>query len=196
MWNELYDSTLRILNSAFDASRRRLLCASPFCYFLGMEYPGIDGFLGSRASLMLDVLFLAMFVVVAVLLWSVYQVKYRRRYRLHKWVQLTLGLVLLLVVVAFETDMRLYGWEDRAAGAVGGQVSCGVWAALCVHLVFALAAVVLWPVVIVMALRNFPVPPQPGAHSRTHIWWARLAAIDMVLVAVTGWVFYWLAFVL
>ena len=86
---------------------------------------------------MLDILFLAMFVVVVVLGWSVYQVKYRRRYRLHKWVQLSLGVVLLLAVVAFETDMRLYGWEERAAGAVGGHVSGGVWAALYVHLVFA-----------------------------------------------------------
>lgn len=144
---------------------------------------------------MLDVLFLAMIAVVLVLGGSVYQVRYRQRYRLHKWIQLTLGVVLLLTVVAFEVDMRLYGWEDRAAGAIGGHVSSTVWAALYVHLVFAITAVVLWPVVIVLALRKFPSPPRPGAHSRTHVRWARLAAIDMVLVAITGWVFYWLAFV-
>ena len=39
-----------------------------------VAYPGIDGFLGTRASWMLDVLFLAMFAVVVVLGWSVYQV--------------------------------------------------------------------------------------------------------------------------
>ena len=49
-----------------------------------MDFPGIDGFLGTRAPLVLDVLFLTMFVVVVVLGWSIYQVKYRRRYRLYE----------------------------------------------------------------------------------------------------------------
>ena len=38
------------------------------------DYGGINGFLGTRASLMLDVVFLAMFVVVPVLAGSVYLV--------------------------------------------------------------------------------------------------------------------------
>jgi hypothetical protein len=160
-----------------------------------IDYPGIDGILGTRASLILDLLFLSMFVIVLVLLWSVYQVKYRRRYLLHKWVQIVLGVVLLTAVVVFEIDIRLHGWEDRAAGAIGGEASNTVWTALYVHLVFAIAAVVIWPVVIVRAIRHFPNPPLPGGHSAFHLRWARLAAIDMVLTAVTGWTFYWLAFV-
>jgi hypothetical protein len=54
---------------------------------------------------------------------------------------------------------------------------------------------VLWVVVIVRAIRRFPVPPVPCEHSRAHIFWARAAAIDMTLTAATGWTFYWLAFV-
>ena len=38
-------------------------------------FPGIDGFLGTRAPLILDVLCLAMLAVVVVLVWSIYQVK-------------------------------------------------------------------------------------------------------------------------
>src|SRR5687768_8123572 len=64
-----------------------------------VDFPGIDGFLGTRASLMLDVLVLGMLAVVAVLCWSVYQVKFRRRYLLHKRTQLVLGAVVLVVVV-------------------------------------------------------------------------------------------------
>lgn len=160
-----------------------------------IDYPGIDGFLGTRASLMLDALFLGLFAIVPVLGWSVYQVKYRRRYELHKWVQIVLGTVLLVVVLAFEVDVRIHGWEERAAGAIGGHPAGNVYAALYTHLVFAITTVVAWPVVIFRALRNFPNPPAPAAHSRWHLRWARLAAIDMVLTAVTGWVFYWLAFV-
>jgi len=160
-----------------------------------IDYPGLEGFLGTRASFMLDVLVIAMVVVVAVLAWSVYQVKYRRSYQLHKWVQVGLGLVLLVAVIVFEVDVRLYGWEDRAAGVIGGHASRMVWNALAIHLVFAVAATILWPVVIIRALLNFPNPPAPGPHSRFHLRWARIAAIDMLVTAITGWTFYYLAFV-
>ena len=81
---------------------------------LASETRGINGFLGSRASIMLDVVFLAMFFVLPVLAWSIWQVKYRRRYALHKRVQLITAAVLLITVVAFEVDMRwISGWTDR-----------------------------------------------------------------------------------
>jgi uncharacterized membrane protein YozB (DUF420 family) len=157
--------------------------------------PGIDGFLGTRAPLVLDVLFLAMFVVVVVLAGSIYLVKYRRRYVLHKWVQIVFGVILLVAVCVFEIDIQLHGWEDRAAGQIDGHVSSTVWTALYVHLTFAVSSVILWPVVIIRALRRFPDPPRPALHSQWHKRWAWVAAVDMLLTAVTGWVFYWLAFV-
>ncbi len=160
-----------------------------------INFPGIDGFLGTRASLMLDLLVIGMLVVVAVLMWSVYQVKFRRRYLLHKRVQVTLGVLVLLVVVLFEIDIRLHGWEMRASGIEGGRASASVWYALYVHLVFAVSTVILWPVTIILALKNFPNPPHPSAHSRVHVPLARVAAIDMVMTAITGWIFYWMAFV-
>ena len=42
---------------------------------------------------------------------------------------------------------------------------------------------------------NPPSPPVPGPHSARHRWSARLAAADLACTAVTGIVFYWLAFV-
>ncbi len=144
---------------------------------------------------MLDVLVLGMLAVVVVLCWSVYQVKVHRRYRLHKWTQLGLGAALLIVVVLFEIDVRLHGWEMRASGVEGGRAPAVVWYALCVHLVFAVSSTILWPVTIFLALRNFPSPPRPGVHSRVHVPLARTAAALMVVTAVTGWVFYWVAFV-
>jgi hypothetical protein len=160
-------------------------------------YPGIDGFLGTRASLMLDLVFLAMFAVLPVLGWSIAQVKYRRRYLLHKRVQLTLGAVLLVTVTAFEIDMRINGWRERAAASRFWNASGVNWvdAALAVHLCFAVTTALAWIVVIARALVNFPSPPAPGPHSPWHIRWAKVAAIDMLLTAITGWLFYWMAFV-
>lgn len=158
-------------------------------------FPGLDGFLGSRASLMLDIVFVSMFLVVAVLGWSIYHVKYGRGYQLHKSVQIALGTILLIVVVLFEIDIRLHGWQDRAAGQVGGHASPLVIGALYIHLVFAISSIILWPITIGLALVKFPDPPVPGAHSRLHRKLGWLAAADMVMTAVTGWVFYCLAFV-
>src|SRR4051812_3619677 len=111
-------------------------------------YPGIDGFLGTRAPLMIDVVCVAMLAVVLVLAWSVYQVKIRRRFRIHKWTQITLGVVLLVVVVLFEIDIRLHGWEERAAAKIGGHPDSTVLSALYVHLIFAVSTVILWPITI------------------------------------------------
>ncbi|MGE0607988.1 MAG: DUF420 domain-containing protein [Pirellulales bacterium] len=160
-----------------------------------MDYPGIDGFLGTRASIMLDVVFLAMFVVLPVMGWSIWLVKHRQRFGLHKTVQLVLGVVLLLAVTAFEVDMRfISGWTERAAGPAGGEPAAVVYRALSVHLVFAISTALLWTFVIVQALRKFPHPPRPCDYSPRHKLWAWLAAIDMTGTAITGWIFYWLAF--
>ena len=52
----------------------------------------------------------------------------------------------------------------------------------------------LWTFVILRAWAQFPVPPQPSAYSPRHRFWGRLAVLMMVCTAVTGWIFYWVAF--
>lgn len=152
---------------------------------------------GSRGSLMLDVVFVAMMLVVPVLLFSVYLVKYRRQYQLHKQIQITLGTVLLLAVTAFEIDMRFY--TDWRALAKASPYFDGTWGSpvgisLIVHLSFAIPTLLLWIVVIVQALRHYPSPPVPGKHSAWHRRWGMISTVGMVMTAVTGWVFYTLAF--
>jgi len=158
----------------------------------------MNGFLGTRASLMLDVVALAMVALVPLLGLSIYLVKVRRRYALHKKIQLTLGTVLLVAVVLFEVDIRLHGWRDRAASSpYTGHAGSVDWLTLTlgVHLCFAVTAALLWAVVIFRALANFPSPPHPAPHSAWHRRFATVAAIDMACTAVTGWIFYWMAFV-
>jgi putative membrane protein len=161
-------------------------------------FAGIDGFLGTRASLMLDVVFLAMFLIVPTLAVSIYLVKVRRRYRAHKNLQLTIATVLLAAVTLFEIDMRINGWRDRAepspyfdSSAPAGLGDYALW----IHLFFAVSTAVLWIAVTWRALRRFPDPPQPSDHSAEHKFWAWLAALDLAATSFTGWIFYWLAFV-
>ncbi|TWU25534.1 DUF420 domain-containing protein [Bythopirellula polymerisocia] len=145
---------------------------------------------------MLDLVCLGMVLVLAILGWSIRLVRKHGNYSLHKKVQLTLAGLLLVVLTLFEVDIRLHGWEERAAGELGGTPSSSVFYVLWVHLFFAMTTLVLWIVVIVRALKNFPQPPLPCEHSRSHRRWAWLAAIDMLLTTCTGWVFYMMAFVL
>lgn len=161
------------------------------------QLSGMDGFLGARGSLMLDVVFLAMFLVVPAMFLSIGIAKKRHDYNTHKWLQLTLGTVLLLAVVAFEVDMRINGWKHRAEPSpyFTAGAWCPVMYALAIHLGFAIPTFVIWVAVIVRALLLFPSPPTPGPHSQAHKFWGWIAALGMTGTAVTGWIFYYLAFV-
>ena len=159
------------------------------------------GFLPTRGSLMLDFVFVAMFGIVPILAYSIYAVKYRGRFQLHKTIQIALGAVLLVAVAAFEIDVQFFNdWEVLAAESrfftPGSKWNNPVGYSLAIHLFFAIPTAFLWVYVIVQAVRKFPRPPAPGEHSRQHKFWARLAAIEMFLTAVTGWIFYVLAFVM
>lgn len=148
---------------------------------------------------MLDIVFLAMFVIVPVMLYSIYLVRYQRRYQLHKQIQLALGTVLLIAVTAFETEQFLVPWEDRATPSPyfhsDNQWTSPVGISLLVHLSFAIPTFFLWIYVMVQAWRKFPPNPVPNDYSPKHRLLARLAAFSMTMTAITGWVFYYLAFV-
>jgi len=156
-------------------------------------FVGIDGFLGTRASLGMDVVLVGLLALLPVLGWSIAAVR-RGRYLLHKRLQLFIVAALAAAIVVFEIDVRLVSdWKPRAAASPFWPG--GVLAALAVHLVFAVSTFVLLAWVVWEALARFPVPPQPGGHGPRHRRMARLAAADLVLTAITGSVFYWLAFV-
>jgi len=155
---------------------------------------GIDGFLGSRGSFGMDLVLVGLLAVLPLLAWSIHVVRGRRDFATHKRLQLAIAAALAACIVVFEIDVRLISdWKDRARPSPFWPT--GVLAALGIHLVFAVSTLVLWTWTIWEALRRFPVPPAPGSHGPRHRFMARLAAIDLVLTACTGIVFYWLAFV-
>ena len=142
---------------------------------------------------MLDFVVAAMLGIVLLLAYSIYLVRVKRRYTLHKRLQLGMGLVLLATVLAFEIDVRFFtDWEELAKPSPFYD-SGVVTASLIVHLCFAVPTPLVWIYVIVRALRNYPSPPTPGKHSRAHRRDGWLAAIGMFMTAITGWVFYYLA---
>jgi putative membrane protein len=159
-------------------------------------YEGINGFLGFRGSLMLDVVFLAMFLVLPVMFYAIALAK-QQKFSAHKQLQVILGAVLFVAIVAFELDLQINGWRHRAEPSpyyVHGEW-CGVWYSIIIHLLFAIPTFFLWIWVIVRALLKFPSPPVPGLHSQSHKFWGWLAALGMTGTTITGWIFYYVAFV-
>lgn len=147
---------------------------------------------------MLDFVFLAMFAVVPIMFWSIHQVKNKQRFLLHKRVQIALGIILLVAVTAFEIDIRFSGWRHLAEASpyysetwTEGWVNWSLW----IHLFFAITTCAIWLYVIPAAIKRFPQPPAPGEYSAKHAFWAKLAAFDMTMTAITGSIFYYLAFV-
>lgn len=154
----------------------------------------MPGFLPfGRASFMLDFVAVAMFLILPILSYSLYLVKVRKDYVGHKRLQIFLGLLLLVAVVLFEVDIRLHGWRHLAKPSP--YYDTILFPVLYVHLLFACSTSLLWILTIALALRSFPNPPMPGAHSPWHKRLAWPAAITMYTTAVTGWTFYWMAFV-
>jgi putative membrane protein len=160
-----------------------------------------NGFLGFDASFMLDFVVCALVLVVPVLACSIFAVKFRRNYVLHRNLQLALAVILLLAVSAFEIDMRMHGgWiniinKDPAQPRLTGDALETVRTALYIHMCFAITTPLLWGTTIFLALKRFPNPPQPGDHSRLHKTLGWLSTIDITMTSVTGLVFYYLAFV-
>jgi putative membrane protein len=161
-----------------------------------------NGFLGNDASFMLDLVVVALIAVVPALLYSIYLVKFRGQYLLHRNMQVALGIVLLLTVGAFEVDLQLVhgGWENvvnkpNAEPRLTGEALESVRNVLWIHLIFAVSTPLFWATTICLALKRFPSPPVPGAHSGLHkkLGWA--SAIDITLTSVTGLWFYYVAFV-
>ncbi|TWT52297.1 hypothetical protein KOR42_29830 [Thalassoglobus neptunius] len=161
-----------------------------------------NGFLGHDASFMLDFVVTALVAIVPVLLYSLYVVKYQKKFRLHRNLQIALGLTLLVAVTAFEVDTQIIhgGWEnivnkDPDSPRLSGEAYQYARSVLHFHLIFAISTPFLWATTLFLALKKFPGDPKPGSHSRLHkvLGWA--SVIDIVMTSVTGLWFYYVAFV-
>lgn len=157
-----------------------------------------DGFLGYPTSLMLDFVVCALVLIVPLLLFSIYQVKFKKNYLLHRNMQILLGVTLMAAVAAFEIDMRLQGGVDeilkkRASPLTTAQLDF-FWNVMYVHLFFAVTTVPLWATTLILAWRRFPSPPYPSAHSGLHKPLAWLSTIDITMTSVTGLAVYYYGF--
>lgn len=154
-----------------------------------------SGFLAPRGSFMLDTVAVAMVLVTALLLVSVSAVRFYRNHRLHRRMQIFLALLLLVTIAGFELELRFFT-DWRALAAPSPYYPDGtVWKLLMVHLAFAIPTPLVWAFVVWHALRNYRDGFSDPRTRQLHRWGGRSGTVLMCLTAVTGWLFYWAAFV-
>lgn len=152
----------------------------------------MPGFIpSSRGSFILDFIVSAMALVVLILGFSVFTVKFKQNLRLHRAIQIVLGVVLGLTILAFELDMRINGWRHLARASP--YYESWVFPSLILHLCFAIPTLLLWGYTIAMALRHSIEKSHNHARFQ-HKKLGRLSSYAMIGTAVTGWIFYGFAF--
>jgi hypothetical protein len=94
--------------------------ASPEVPAVAVPPAGFDGFLGTRASIGMDVVLVGLLATLPVLVLSIAAVR-ARRYAVHKALQLGIVAALLAAIVVFEVDIRLFPGRPPARS---GRSAC------------------------------------------------------------------------
>lgn len=147
----------------------------------------------SRASGIMDFVAVALIALVPLLIFSVYLVKQKRKVQLHRRLQIGLGIVLGLAILLFELDVRFGGWRHLAEPSP--YYDSWVFPSLIFHLCFAVPTFVFWVLTLYTALKSFDGKGFSSIARRRHILLGRGAVIGLTMTSVTGWVFFWLAFI-
>ncbi len=152
-----------------------------------------QGFLGTRADLLMDIVIVALVAVVPIVLYN-WQLARRGQYARHKTLQISLALLLAAVVGLFEVNLRLQGgiFAATRASAYAGTPTLDFW--IYFHTFFAVTTLFLWTGLILVSLRRFANPPVPGAFSARHRLWGRLGMIWMLVTGVTSLPVYFYGF--
>ncbi len=153
-----------------------------------------EGFIpGSRGSFFLDFLASALLALVIVQSFSVILVKHFKQYSTHKYLQIVLSAIVLVLIILFEVEVRFVGWKQRAVDSP--YYDSWLIPVLIVHICFAVGFLLSWSLTMRAALRKFSTPPKPGIQSKAHRRQARVSIASMLGTVLTGWWFYYLAFI-
>lgn len=159
----------------------------------GEEFFG-PSFLGRRGDALIDIGILSIVIVAPALLWS-WGLARRGALVLHKRTQLTLGIVLGVVVLLFELDLRSRGgiFAVVEGSAYAGTALLNFW--IWIHTIFAIAATLIWLTLIIASLVKFPSPPVPAAFP-THKYFGRAGMVTMLGAGITAIPMYYYGFMM
>jgi putative membrane protein len=155
------------------------------------------GFLPYKATFMLDVAVLAVFLVLPILIYGLYQA-HKKNYFWHAKVMTTLGIIVFVVVVAFEIDIRLQGGIKQILEKAERSLAFtpAFEKLLYIHIFFAISTCIVWVMTTFGAIKHFGLKnPMPGPYSKKHKLLGKLSTFGVLGVAVTGVMVYYMGFI-
>ena len=150
----------------------------------------IAGFLGTRSDIIVDTVMTISGFLPALLVYTFYLAAKGKK-RAHRNWQLALLLVVTVLVVALEVDVRT-GNLQRLSAMSPYHDSALLQAVFIVHLIFAMTTFVGWLWLVIKSARIYPKPFQAFDHKK----WGKILFVDIVLTVITGWVMYIMVFAL
>ncbi|MBV1858573.1 MAG: DUF420 domain-containing protein [Nannocystaceae bacterium] len=158
---------------------------------------GMQGFLGTQASLLVDVS-LSVFVLMPVALLGAIRWARMGEHRRHRTAQLSLFALMSIAVILLELDIRMEGGTDAVAGRAIEVPGDAVRALLLSHIAVAVVTWLGWGALLVTSWRRFGRAdhprPLPGSFSTAHRRTGRAVWVGNVFNAVSGTILYIVAF--
>ena len=150
----------------------------------------MNGFLGTRADLIIDLIMVITGFLPLLLLYSFYLAS-KGRYTLHKNLQLFLLLLSSIAVIALELDIRLGGVENIATQS-SYYNSPTLKTVFVFHLIVAISSFFLWSW---MAFK-FSLLSVAKIKRTNHKLWGKILFTLLILTLVSGWAIYVMFFAL
>lgn len=150
------------------------------------------GFLGTRADVLMDVCILIFTALPAILWWGV-RLARQKRYVQHRNFQAVSLVIVLLLIVILETDIRLAGGTQTFL-ASSSMPAGFVRAFLAAHVLVAIGTAILWTTLALRSWRRFG-SQLPGPFSATHRRLGRLTVLGVGLLSSSGLLLYIFLFV-
>jgi putative membrane protein len=152
------------------------------------------GFLGTGAPVYLDVVTLY-FALLPFLLAYAVRFAIRKEYARHYRSQIAIFVMSLVMVVVFETGVRLSGgFLEFAKGSSFSLTFLSVF--LGVHILIALLSVVLWVIVLYTSYREFREGGDTALYAKRHKRKARVLLAGLCITSAMGVMIYAFLFVL
>lgn len=147
-----------------------------------------EGFLGTRADIIIDVVMTVSGFLPALLMFTFYLAA-KGKHQLHKNLQLALLLIVTVLVVALEVDVR--SGDLQAAGALSIYHDTTIMRVVfIIHLIFAITTFVGWTWLVIKSSKIHPKSFAAFNHKK----WGKILFVDVVLTVITGWMIYLMAF--
>lgn len=153
-------------------------------------------FLGARCDILMDIVVISMAVILPLLWFYFKKVKFEHNYMLHKRIQLTMFIILFIVVLLFEYDMKQNGGIFEMVKGSTYEGTFFLNFTIYFHTFLSITTSLIWTFLIVASLIKFGKPPRPGKFSKTHKLWGKIGMLDMALTCITGLLLYIFGFLL